>query len=149
MNNGRGYFGIGVWHFSIEFLSCLHFYYSGAAFIFTIHRRYSKQPSDTPHTYLHTPLYHYKDWDSFLTHKPYDCPIVCIEFGIDNCRELGKSIHPERAIYLLGAEDIGLPTYVLSGRQVISIPTLREPGSLNVASAGSIVMYDRYVKLSS
>ena len=53
-------------------------------------------------------------------------------------------VHPERCIYLLGAEDYGLPDKVLSMCQaVVHIST---PMCLNVAVDGSIVMYDRKAK---
>jgi len=52
-------------------------------------------------------------------------------------------VHPEQAVYLLGAEDDGLPESVLR-----DIPVLEAPSEwcLNVATAGSLVLYDRLVK---
>ncbi len=55
-----------------------------------------------------------------------------------------KFTHPERAIYLLGAEDTGLPESVQSLCQ--SIIHIKSPMCLNVAVAGSIIMYDRISK---
>ncbi len=52
--------------------------------------------------------------------------------------------HPERCIYLLGAEDNGLSAEALRRcHHVVQIPSQR---CLNVASAGSIVLYDRIAK---
>jgi tRNA G18 (ribose-2'-O)-methylase SpoU len=52
--------------------------------------------------------------------------------------------HPDRAVYLLGNEQIGLSKRVLS--QCHSLISLPGHFSLNVAVAGSIVMYDRVSK---
>lgn len=61
-------------------------------------------------------------------------------------RFLPTYIHPNRAIYLLGVEDNGLPDAVLGQcQQVVEIPAST---CLNVAVAGSIVMYDRAAKLA-
>ena len=50
------------------------------------------------------------------------------------------------AVYLLGAEDAGLPSCVLQEcHSVVSLPSERY-ASYNVASAGAIVMYDRVAK---
>ena len=54
--------------------------------------------------------------------------------------------HPERAIYLLGAEDHGLPPAIVRQcSHVVSLEAARTP-SYNVAVAGSLVMYDRLSK---
>ena len=52
--------------------------------------------------------------------------------------------HPDRAIYLLGNEISGLPSQIL--KQCQSLIKLPGEYSLNVAVAGSIVMYDRHNK---
>jgi tRNA G18 (ribose-2'-O)-methylase SpoU len=53
--------------------------------------------------------------------------------------------HPERALYLLGAENNGLPPEVMERcRRWVQIPTVR-PQSLNVAVAGSIVVAHRHM----
>jgi len=62
---------------------------------------------------------------------------------------LPSFVHPEAAVYLLGAEDSGLPPDVRSMcERLVEIPT-KKPYSLNVACAGSIVMYDRIAKAIS
>eukprot|EP00966_Prymnesium_polylepis_P085538 1980378-Prymnesium_polylepis.1 len=54
--------------------------------------------------------------------------------------------HPDRAVYLLGAEDTGLPKSVVHAcHQHVALPAERYE-SYNVAMAGSIVMYDRIAK---
>jgi tRNA G18 (ribose-2'-O)-methylase SpoU len=60
--------------------------------------------------------------------------------------ELSNFQHPEQAVYLLGAEDYGLPEKIMQKcHQIISIESVRL-NCFNVAVAGSIVMYDRYQK---
>lgn len=91
----------------------------------------------------HIPLYHYEDYDDFFNHVPYDCPVVAVELD-DNSIPLEQYHHRERCIYLLGAEDHGLPKEVLS-RCKETVQLLGDY-CMNVSTAGSIVMYDRAVK---
>jgi len=52
--------------------------------------------------------------------------------------------HPRRCVYLLGAEDHGLPKAAMEkAHHLVKFET---PKSINVAVAGSIVMYDRNMK---
>lgn len=145
---GRGYFGIGVYHPKTEEnIGTLwrHANNFNADFIFTIGRRYKKQSSDTSVTYRHIPLYNYTDFDDFYQHMPYDCQLICVELH-DLSTPLPDFEHPERAIYLLGAEDHGLPEEVIvKGRSVVEIPT-DVSQSMNVAVSGTLVMYDRFIK---
>ena len=54
--------------------------------------------------------------------------------------------HPERCVYLLGAEDAGLPEPILRAcRHRVSLEGVRAE-SYNVAVAGTLVMYDRLTK---
>ena len=145
----RGYFGIGIYHGKTE--SSIGTLWRSAAilgadFIFTIGRRYKKQASDTMKTPRHIPLFNYTDYDDFFRHVPYDCPVVAVELS-DNSIPLERYIHPERCIYLLGAEDHGLPEIILTRCR----DTVQLIGDycMNVATAGSIVMYDRAVKTRS
>ena len=142
----RGYFGIGIFNgkntqnIGTLWRSAAIF---GADFIFVIGHRYQKQCSDTMKTPRHIPLYTYKDADDFFDHVPYDCPVVAVELD-ENSVMLDHYFHRERCIYLLGAEDIGLPQKVLERcKEIIQIPG---DYCLNVSVAGSIVMYDRATK---
>lgn len=144
----RGYYGIGVYHSKTEInigtlWRSAHLY--DADFIFTIGRRYKKQPADTTNAALHVPLYNYISFDDFYKNMPLGCQLVCVEQD-EKSKSLPDFYHPERAIYLLGAEDYGLPKEILKSHQIIQIPTEKD-FSMNVAVAGSIVMYDRYVRL--
>ncbi len=142
----RGYFGIGVYHPKHEVnLGTLlrSAYQMGADFVFTIGRRYDKQAADTTKAWRHVPLYHYEDYDDFKAHLPLACPVVAVEMG---GRSLSRFSHFERCVYLLGAEDHGIPQDVLDKcHYVVSLDAVRMP-SYNVAVAGSIVMYDRMSK---
>ena len=143
----RGYYGIGVYKGKnkINIGTLWRSAYSfGASFIFTIGKRYEKQASDTIKAIRHIPLWHFTDWKDFNDHSPYDCQIICIEIT-PNAKNLRNFVHPERAIYLLGAEDNGIPENILHRKEKLIIETPRE-FCLNVATAGSIVMYDRYIK---
>ena len=142
----RGYFGIGIFHAKTEenigtlwrSANIL-----GADFIFTIGKRYSGQCSDTMKTPRHIPLFHYSDWDDMFAHRPYDCPIIAIEISKDSV-PLERFVHPERCIYILGAEDHGIPPEVMN--KCNGSVQLIGDYCMNVATAGSIVMYDRAVK---
>lgn len=143
----RGYFAIGVYEpKSAENIGTLwrSAYCYGAALVFTIGRRYQKQASDTPKTWRHIPLMHFDTLDAFHAAMPHDSALVCVELHAEAV-PLAWFRHPDRGIYLLGSEDGGLPPDVLAGQMVVQIQS-PQPYSLNVATAGSIVMYDRYVR---
>jgi tRNA G18 (ribose-2'-O)-methylase SpoU len=142
----RGYFGIGVYcpkseiNYGTLFRSANVF---GASFVFLIGRRFKKLPSDTLRTERHIPLTEYRDFGDFYDHRPVGCSIVGVEMGKDFTR-LAEFKHPNSAVYLLGAEDTGLPRHVMTCCDcLVSIPG---ENSLNVSVAGSIVMYDRIAK---
>lgn len=146
MKHKRGYFGIGIFHGkNEENIGTLWRSANilGADFIFTIGKRYSKQCTDTMNTPKHIPLWHFDDWDDMFHHVPYNCPVVAIELD-DRSVPLETFVHPERCIYLLGAEDHGLPPEILD-RCWATVQLLGDR-CMNVSTAGSIVMYDRKVK---
>lgn len=138
-----GYFGIGIVRGKTpENVGTLwrSAYQLGASFIFTVGRRYPKQHSDTVQAWRSIPLHEYEP-DTFQV--PFDCQLVAIEMG---GKPLQEFVHPQRAVYMLGAEDHGIPRWALD-RCVhhVSLPAIRSE-SYNVAVAGSLVMYDRLVK---
>ncbi len=142
----RGFFEIGIYHPKTEVnIGTLwrSAYILGASGIFTIGRRYREQASDTLKTIRHIPLRHFLEFEEFFEALPYGARLI----GIEEC---GKGLHtwhhPEQAVYLLGAEDSGLPNSVLKKCQsIICIEHMRD-FCYNVATAGSIVMYDRFVR---
>lgn len=144
----RGYFGVGVYHPKTEanigsLWRTAHLY--GAAFVFTVGRRYQTQASDTPKTPRHTPMFHFADIADLVEHLPWSAPLVGVELD-DRSQPLTSYEHRERAVYLLGAEDYGLSPAVLSMcHDVVQIPSVAAQ-SMNVAVAGSLVIYDRFAK---
>lgn len=114
-----------------------------ADFVFLIGCRFKMQASDTCKSWRNMPVFEYKDFADFQNHRPFAAQLVGIELDA-RARPLKNYVHPKQAIYLLGAEDNGLPAEVLSACQdIIQLPG---DNSLNVSVAGSIVLYDRYAK---
>jgi tRNA G18 (ribose-2'-O)-methylase SpoU len=107
-------------------------------------RRYQRQASDTLHSSDHAPLHHYADLDDLIAHLPHSCPLVGVELD-PRAKPLHEFTHPERALYLVGAEDDGLPPAVVDRcHDVVQIPC-PTPRSMNVAVAGSVVVAHRYM----
>lgn len=144
----RGFFGIGIFNGkTAENIGTLWRSADllGAKFIFTIGRRYKKQASDTMKSFRHIPLYNYETFEEFYKSLPYGCMLAGIELH-NNSTTLKEFKHPERCVYLLGAEDNGLSNEVIAKcHKLIQLPGRY---SMNVAVAGSIVMYDRTCKLA-
>ena len=146
MENKRGFFGIGILNTKTEQnIGTLWRSASimGASFIFTIGKRYKKQASDTMHSWRHIPLYNYETFEEFYKAIPYDCQLIGIELD-DKSVPITEFKHPERCVYLLGAEDIGLSKDAIDKCHKL----VQLPGDycMNVAVAGSIMMYDRLAK---
>ncbi len=143
----RGYYGIGVENLKTEQnLGSLwrSAHALGAAFIFTIGRRYRVQPSDTSVAYRNLPLFQYDGFDDFYANLPRGCQLVGVEYPHDDAAELPQFTHPQRAVYLLGGEDCGLSKRAMEKcHRIAYIPC---DFCLNVAVAGSVVLYDRISK---
>jgi tRNA G18 (ribose-2'-O)-methylase SpoU len=138
-----GYFEIGVFHSKKEVnIGTLwrSAYQLGASGIFTIGRRYSTQASDTVKAMNQIPLRHYATFEEFLANRPQEVSLVGVEMG---GRPLRDFCHPKQAIYLLGAEDSGLPDDVLKQCNLVVSLDAKTMPSYNVAVAGSIVLYHR------
>lgn len=116
----------------------------GASFVFIIDAKYKKQASDVLKVWSKIPLFQFETVESFLNTVPYSCKIIGIEMDEDSI-PIKDFEHPARAIYLLGSEDNGLSNVMKNKCQdLILLPGER---SLNVAVAGSIVVFDRINKL--
>jgi tRNA G18 (ribose-2'-O)-methylase SpoU len=147
--NVYGYCAIGVYNAKTEHnLGTLwrSAYILGAAYIFTVGKRYKKQTSDVLKTWARIPYFHYDTMEDLLENIPYDCHLIGVELT-EEAQWLHEIEHQKRAIYLLGSEDQGLPQKVLDRCQAI----VKLPGnsSLNVAVTGSIVLHDRATKVST
>lgn len=118
-------------------------YQMGAATIFTVGGRYEPQASDTVKCWRSTPLVRHEDWNAFAAAAPYGAQWVAVEFGGE---PLETFVHPERACYILGAEDTGLPESILRAcHKHVTLPSVQYE-SFNLAVAGSLVLYDRLAK---
>jgi tRNA G18 (ribose-2'-O)-methylase SpoU len=142
----RGFFEIGIYHTKTEMnVGTLwrSAYQLGASGIFTIGRRYKAQSSDTVKAWRQIPLRNYEDYADFNNHRPMDATLIGIEMGGHG---LANFIHPKNCIYLLGAEDNGLPQEIIDKcNMIVSIEAINQQ-SYNVAVAGSIVMYHRTIQ---
>src|SRR4029079_19807277 len=84
------------------------------------------------------PLYHWQSVDELRL--PRGCRLIGIEL-LDEAVELPAFPHPLQVAYVLGAERSVLSARVIERcHHLVRIPTAF---SLNVATAGAIVMYDR------
>ena len=140
----RGYFAIGVQNIKTNMnLGTLwrSAYIFDAAYIFTVGRRFKKQASDTVKAYRQIPYFDYQSLDDL--NIPYDCMLIGVEMDSEAVN-IKNFVHPERCIYLLGAEDSGLTIQAIKKcHYLIQLPGVQ---CMNVAMAGNIVMYDRWYK---
>lgn len=142
----RGFYGVGVFMPKTE-----HNYWSlfrtaqilDADFLFVIGPRFKVHAADTMASYRHIPTFSFWDFKDFNAHRPFDCRLVGVELQEGAC-EVSRFTHPKRATYLLGAEDNGLSRECLTHCQ--DVIKLHGERSMNVAVAGSIVLYDRFCK---
>jgi tRNA G18 (ribose-2'-O)-methylase SpoU len=143
----RGYFGIGIENGkTVANIGTLWrpAHNLGAAFIFTVGQRYKYQSSDNTKAWRSIPLFQYGNFDEFYDNLPHDCQLIGVEYPHPKAKALPDFVHPERAVYLLGAEDHGLSRKALEMcHHFIMIPGSKLDQSLNVSVAGSIIMYDR------
>ena len=149
--SGRGYHGIAVYRPKTE-VNVGSLWRSaslyGAAFLATVGHRYPRrQASDTMHSANQIPLHHYADIDDLIGHLPLGCPLIGIELD-PRAVSLDRFTHPPRGLYLLGAEDDGLPPHVADRcHYLVQIPCVL-PWSMNVACAGSVVLAHRHMALA-
>lgn len=145
-----GFFAIGVYHpkHHQNIGTLLRSAYGfGCSMVSTAGQRFTKQSSDTEGAWTKMPVMNFSDIDDLVAHLPYSCPLIGVELS-EKSAPLNCFTHPFRAAYLLGAEDHGLPKSVIDKcHGLVSIPGSSR--CLNVAVAGSIVMYDRIEKSAS
>lgn len=150
----NGWFAVGIFrnkHLSNHGSLWRSAWHLGAGFLFTIEDRLGNQLgdnktdffADTSNAWERLPSFRFQQFDALFDVSPEGAALVAVEMG---GQPLETFEHPERAIYILGSEDQGLPPSIVSKcTHHISIPTVRE-ASLNVAACGAIVMYDREQK---
>lgn len=142
----KGYCGIGIYRPKTETNYWSLFRTAqilDVDFVFVIGPRYKTHCADTMKAYKHVPTFSYTDFNDFNEHRPFSCELVGIELT-SSATEISKFSHPRSAVYLLGAEDVGLSKECLTNCQ--RVVKLYGDRSMNVAVAGSIVLYDRYSK---
>ena len=79
--NVYGYCAIGVYNAKTEHnLGTLwrSAYILGAAYIFTVGKRYKKQTSDVLKTWARIPYFHYDTMEDLLENITYDCHLMCV-----------------------------------------------------------------------
>lgn len=144
----RGYFGIGIEGLSKpmnlgSLFRTAHAF--GASFLFTIRETYKVREgrrADTSDAARHVPFYAFPDADAMVL--PAGCRLIGVEL-LDDAIDLPSFRHPLAAAYVLGPERGTLsPDLVARCEQVVRIPTRF---CVNVATAGTIVMYDRMLSL--
>lgn len=144
-----GFFGIGIAN-NVTGLNMgtlwRSAYILGASFIFTVGKKYSPESSDVTRAWSKIPLYHYQTADELKASLPYATPLIGVELT-DDAIPIETFEHPRQAVYLLGNEQSGLSKRVLA----LCNDVIKLPGnfSLNVAVAGSLVIYDRVAKRGS
>lgn len=150
VNDGErdGYFGIGIYGGKNEANQGTLWrsaWQLGAAFIFTVGARFEKSSADTTKTWTTLPAYTYLDWGGFAAAQPFSAAWIAVEMG---GTPLEKFEHPDRAVYVLGGEDNGLPSSVLRAcAHHVSLPAQESrTASFNVAVTGSLILYDRLTK---
>lgn len=142
-NLEQGYFGIGIMNgktpenLGVLWRSAQNM---GASFIYTIGNRYSKQACDTHKAVGAMPYYHYDTFEEFYKFLPKSAVLIGVELD-DRAVPLETFEHPRRCVYLLGAEDHGMTREAIDKSHFLVKFNTRL--SVNVAVAGSIVMYDR------
>ena len=98
------------------------------------------------HAWSEVPAYSHERIEDLLKAIPFGAELVAVEMGGTPLLEYA---HPARAVYLLGAEDNGLPAAVRRRcTSQVELPFVRA-ASYNVAVAGSLVMYDRLAKAAA
>lgn len=81
--------------------------------------------------------------DDFISAKPQDTKLICIDF-VEGAIPLPEFVHPENAYYVFGPEDGSLKQDIVDvADAVVYMPT---KGSLNLAAAVNVVLYDRAAK---
>lgn len=142
----RGYFGIGVEGVSKamnvgNLIRSAHAF--GASFAFTVAAAYNDAVggnADTSDAPGQVPFYRFKTVESMRL--PDRCALVGIEV-LDDAVDLPSFRHPRRAAYVLGMERGGLSSEMIARcDHIVKIPT---KFSLNLATAGAVVMYDRLI----
>ena len=144
-----GYFGVGVVGGKNEHNNGTLWrsaWQLGCAFTFTVGSRFAKTSADTTKVWTSLPAYDYEDFNAFAAASPRAAAWIAVEMG---GTPLADFAHPDRAVYILGSEDNGLPSSVLRAcAHHVSLPVASadRTSSFNVAVTGALVLHDRLQK---
>jgi tRNA G18 (ribose-2'-O)-methylase SpoU len=144
MTNGTGYLGIGIYNgkrtynFGTLVRTARAF---GADFVFSVGHRNPGEASSV-NAELSVPVFHFESVDAFIRSIPANANLVCVELA-PGAVDIRHFEHPSRAVYLLGPEDGALPGDILRKHDTVILPGAYP---LNVATAGAVVLYDRWLK---
>jgi tRNA(Leu) C34 or U34 (ribose-2'-O)-methylase TrmL len=116
----------------------------GADFVFSIGARWPVQSSAVK-SERDVPVFYFETLEQFIASIPVNAELVCIEQA-EGAEDLRSFEHPRQAIYLLGSEDTGVPTTLMRKHRIVEIPSL---DCLNVAAAGTVILYDRLLKATN
>ena len=109
-------------------------------FLFTIGERYKPTHADTIAATKRIPCFNFTNFEDFYSHIPQHCETVAVELHRKS-KDLFDFKPPKRVIYLLGAEDEGIPEkYVDTCRHKVKLPSPLGI-SMNLSSTGSMVLY--------
>lgn len=144
----KGYFAIGAERMSKalnlgNLMRSAHAF--GAKFTFTVGATYHalEARADTSKGQWHLPHYNWKSTEEMQL--PQGCRLIGVELT-EEAVLLPVFRHPLRAAYVLGPEQGSLsPELMARCDHVVKIPTAF---CINVAMAGAIVMYDRWISLT-
>lgn len=115
-------------------------------FLFTIGERYKPTHADTIMAAKRIPCFHYPSFQDFWRVRPVNCEVVGVE-NSPKAKDICDWNPPKRVVYLFGAEDEGIPLAELDHcREQIMLPCPLGI-SMNLSSAGSMVMYNHYLKM--
>lgn len=102
--------------------------------------KWVRSAPNTTKTERHCPVF---ITDDPLAYRPIGAEVVAVDI-VEGATDLRAFRHPQRAIYVFGAEDATLEKRILDRAQhKLVIPTAH---CLNLAAAVSVVLYDRIAK---
>lgn len=143
-NPDNGYVGIGIYNvkrthnFGALIRTARVF---GANFVFSVGSRNPREGSSIG-SELTLPLFHFETLAAFVASIPVNARLVCVELT-PGAQDIRSYQHPPRAVYLLGPEDGTLPSDLMRAHDTLILPGAYP---LNVAMAGTVVLYDRALK---
>jgi tRNA(Leu) C34 or U34 (ribose-2'-O)-methylase TrmL len=102
-----------------------------------------KYTTDTQNIAEQIPLTRVED---FVQSRPPGAKLVCVDL-VEGAIPLPDYVHPEQACYVFGPEDGSLKQDIIDAADdVVYMPTI---GSLNLAAAVNVLLYDRVAKDTS